>query len=466
MLGASQLKALLSPGRRPKTTNDADEEDNISLSDLIEPEPEVVASTTALPRTRRRGGKKDTTVQKMYYNLPQSKNRPSESTRSPRVRQTRNMIIVSGDAPGRSVILNRGEDVSMVQGGVIMGGALAAYAKAQEDELRKVESSLNECIISLAVSHATDKVDVENRIADVKTSLVYAENFQNNILLKKAIELDERTYTMEQKVSELEQVIRLSENVTVQEEMTRKFNEVGNYLEELRAAQEGVGNPAVRQERDELKALVASCASEIASLKERLAEAEATVTALVQEKTRVHQEASNRTDHSKPRPTSGRSGGSRTPVATAGGVEKEGSTWVDDASEAPHGGISTPGTTIGYKSVQNNVQGEGSSFSLSIVEDKLNTSSVIQSRIRDNETLLIRLNAVRGKIKNEVHAWSVKFEATNGRQPADGDKAEVLPLYKAYHEASLLYKQTVKELESLKQQNDDIKEQIKGSVVV
>lgn len=91
MLGASQLKALLSPGRRPKTTNDADEEDNISLSDLIEPEPEVVASTTALPRTRRRGGKKDAAVQKMYYNLPQSKNRPSESTRSPRVRQTRNI---------------------------------------------------------------------------------------------------------------------------------------------------------------------------------------------------------------------------------------------------------------------------------------------------------------------------------------------------------------------------------------
>ncbi len=77
---------------------------------------------------------------------------------------------------------------------------MAIISRQQDEEIKKVEGNLNECIISVAVSQATDKIEIENKLADIKTSLIYTENFQNNILLKKAIELDERTYTIEKQI--------------------------------------------------------------------------------------------------------------------------------------------------------------------------------------------------------------------------------------------------------------------------
>lgn len=419
-------------------------------------EPETAEPTTE--QSRRLNGEDSVALSKsaggpvhsLYYRAPETYKKPSLSSRSPRAMNAqKNMVVVSKNSRVENESFAESTSSAMVEKKKQKNGSSIC-----ESDLREVENNLNECVISMAVAHATERVEMENKLAEIQSALIYAQKFQQDILLNKVIESDERSLAVESRLKDLEEIVRLSDKTVMREEMDYKMERIGNFLEEIQNIEQVQEEREIQRmkreadliaERDALRSLVTTCTAEIASLRERL-DATETVVKELSEKPRstpsrdtiANNEAASNEEtlmRKSPQPlkheetdppsihidvpvkpsTASVAGGN---ASEASSPEKDGSIWVDEASG------------IGNKA---SVDGEDS-VSVDVIEERLNTVSVIQGKIRDNETLLIRLNAVRSKIKSEITAWCTKFEEANHRHPSDADKSEILPFYKAYHE--------------------------------
>lgn len=396
----------------------------------------------------RRGG-----VQSVYYRAPETHKKSSFSSRSPRVTMhaKKSMVVVSKDSKSDTDGFSESTTSAVVEKKTKKGSSV------NEADLRQVENNLNECVISMAVAHATERVELDNKLADIQSALIYAQKFQQEILLQKVIESDERSLLVESQLKDLEMVVRMSDKVVLREEMDVKMERIGNFLEEIRSieqAQEEKNKERAKNEselmaeRDALRSLVTTCTAEIASLKERLENTE-TVVQQLSEKNKMPPSGRKTILRTPARgPSVAASSSTSTPVNelkppdTEKSIDTAASIHIEVPGDDNASEHSTPGRDgsvwVDEASVGDNKStvdaANSTASSVGVIEERLNTASVIQGKIRDNETLLVRLNAVRSKIKSEISAWIAKFEEKNGRHPSDADKSEILPFYKAYHE--------------------------------
>jgi ribosomal protein L17/Mor family transcriptional regulator len=253
-------------------------------------------------------------VPSLFVQLPpRSSHKPSYSTRSPRV--ARYADSSDDNAPAEIVYQDLSQLAAVANSSVAMEHSMVMFNKStqklkelvsdldkhHDENLRKLENSLNQCIISVAVSQATDKVDIENKINEIRTAMVYAENFQKNILLTKAIDLDERMADIEEILSEYKSVMTLSggdHSSTL--EFARRFDEIDGILDNVLEREGELQQQLLNQERqtaqlvmerDELRSLVNLYGSEIENLKQRLSSAENTVQDMVDQARRDLKEA-------------------------------------------------------------------------------------------------------------------------------------------------------------------------------
>jgi exonuclease VII large subunit len=244
---------------------------------------------------------------------PRSSYKPSYSTRSPRI--ARYADSSDENTPAEIVYQDLSQLAAISNSSVAMEHSMVMFNKStqklkelvsdldkhHEENLKKLENSLNQCIISVAVSQATDKVDIENKINEIRTAMVYAENFQKNILLTKAIDLDERMADIEDILNEYKSVMSLSggdQPSTL--EFARRFDEIDGILDSVLEREGELQQQLLNQEkqtaqllveRDELRSLVNLYGSEIENLKQRLSSAETSVQDMVDQARRDLKEA-------------------------------------------------------------------------------------------------------------------------------------------------------------------------------
>lgn len=249
----------------------------------------------------------------LFVQLPRTSHKPSYSTRSPRV--ARYADNVDDNSPAEIVYQDLSQIAAISNSSVAMEHSMVMFNKStqklkelvsdldksHDENLRKLENSLNQCIISVAVSQATDKVDLENKINEIRTAMVYAENFQKNILLTKAIDLDERMADIEDVLNEYKSVMSLSAgDQSNSVEVARRFNEIDGVLDSVLEREGELQQQLLSQERqtaqlmverDELRSLVNLYGSEIENLKQRLSSTESSVQDMVDQARRDLAEA-------------------------------------------------------------------------------------------------------------------------------------------------------------------------------